>query len=297
MNQPLVSVCIPTFNGEKYIKEALESIIHQTYKNIEVVVSDDGSSDKTIKIIEQLKNTANFNVYIYSHYQSGIGANWNNCIKNSHGKYIKFLFQDDVLKPNCIEKQIYYVNKYNLEVVCSKRDIIDEKSNKIGSGEWFIKYNDLQESLGLRFTNNIFFFTKKELKRISNLRINYFGEPDTFLFNKEIFKRIGEFNNSYKQIIDLEFTYRILKLYPIGIIDEKLMMFRRHRGQTSEYNRQYKLKEFKDIKAFLIMSFFRYFSFKLKRKWLIRYIHLSLSRKKINGIKQTSDKIYVENCK
>ena len=99
---PLVSICIPTYNGEAYLQEALDSIQNQDYQNLEVVISDDNSSDNTVSIIQKFKNEVDFSVTIISHTPKGIGANWNNCIKHAAGTYIKFLFQDENAMPDSI---------------------------------------------------------------------------------------------------------------------------------------------------------------------------------------------------
>ena len=87
----LVSVCIPTYNGAPFLQEALDSVSQQTYRNIEVIISDDASNDKTLEIIQDFKAKASFPVSIYHHEPKGIGANWNNCIRKANGKFIKFL--------------------------------------------------------------------------------------------------------------------------------------------------------------------------------------------------------------
>lgn len=88
---PLVSICIPTFNGAAFIEEAMESALSQTYSNLEIVVSDDHSSDETITKIESFRNQTKIPIFIYHHEPHGIGANWNYCVSKAHGDYIKFL--------------------------------------------------------------------------------------------------------------------------------------------------------------------------------------------------------------
>ena len=102
MNQsPLVSICIPTYNGEKYIKECINSAINQTYKNIEIIISDDNSQDDTIDISKTIleKNNIVFKI-ITNKSSSGVADNWNNAIMNTTGKFIKMIFQDDYLYPH-----------------------------------------------------------------------------------------------------------------------------------------------------------------------------------------------------
>ena len=103
---PLVSICIPTYNGAKFIKEAMDSAIAQTYANLEIIVSDDASKDGTLSIIESYKNKTLIPIHIYNHNPEGIGANWNHSVSKAQGDYIKFLFQDDILEPTCIERMM-----------------------------------------------------------------------------------------------------------------------------------------------------------------------------------------------
>ena len=89
--QPLVSICIPTYNGEAFIAEAIQSAIAQTYPNIEIIVSDDGSADKTVAIAQsfQSQTSADFRIVLHRNY--GLSQNWNFCISQTKGEYIKFL--------------------------------------------------------------------------------------------------------------------------------------------------------------------------------------------------------------
>ncbi len=152
MTNSLVSICIPTYNGEKYLQEALDSVKAQTYKNIEVIISDDVSKDRTLEICERFKNEVNFPVYIYHHQPAGIGANWNNCIEKASGEYIQFLFQDDILHPICIEEKLKYLKQNNLKAVCCKREIIDENGSPVTTGRWYETCYDPKKTFEELFT-------------------------------------------------------------------------------------------------------------------------------------------------
>ncbi|WP_313373390.1 glycosyltransferase [Chishuiella sp.] len=268
MQIPLISVCIPTYNGEKFLQEALDSVKHQTYKNIEVIISDDLSKDNTLEIAEKFKNEVEFPVYIYSHQPNGIGANWNNCIQKSNGKYIQFLFQDDILESNSLEVKLNFIKKYNLKAVCSKRLIINDRNEIVTTGVWYRYCYDLQKLyLNLEF-NNFYLFTKKDLNRITfkDVFANIFGEPIAFLFDKTLFEEIAFFNTSYKQILDIEYAYRILKKYPIGLIEEPLFKFRLHEAQASSVNSTLNNHdEYKYLKKYIIKNFYEYLSFDFKK--------------------------------
>ncbi len=256
---PLISVCMPTHNGEKFIGEALISIKNQTYKNIEVVISDDNSSDGTLLLCRQFKNQVDFPVYISNHVPCGIGANWNNCIKHAKGEYIKLLFQDDLFLANTLERQLYDIKKSNFKAICSKRIIIDENSEEVLDGEWIEKYGNLQQNLSLP-EQEVVILEKNIFNLINDYTYNYFGEPDTFLYHNSVFKDIGLFNNDYKQIIDLEFNYRLFKRFPILHQKDKLLKFRIHDDQESKKNQKLNLPEYDKLRKWVKHVFFWHLS-------------------------------------
>ncbi len=138
----MISICIPTYNGAKYLSETLQSIQSQNYQKIEVIMSDDSSSDDTLLIVEAFKKQSDFPVYVFHHTPSGIGANWNNCLKHAKGKYIKFLFQDDVMENDCLEKMVKLIEENpNIGLIASKRSfIVEENVNNDATNEWLEKY-------------------------------------------------------------------------------------------------------------------------------------------------------------
>ncbi len=102
--KPLISIALATYNGEKYLVQQIETLLHQTYLNIEIVVSDDGSSDNTISILESYaKKTNNFFVFKNAGLH-GIKRNFENALKYCKGAYIAFADQDDIWMPNKIER-------------------------------------------------------------------------------------------------------------------------------------------------------------------------------------------------
>lgn len=103
IKQPLVSVIIPLYNAELYVGEAIESILGQTYPNIEVIVVDDGSTDKSL---EAAKKYESEKVHVYHQENSGAPVARNYGFRMSKGDYIQYLDADDLLTPNKIEKQV-----------------------------------------------------------------------------------------------------------------------------------------------------------------------------------------------
>jgi len=268
----LVSICIPTYNGEKYLIEALESVKSQIYKNIEVIISDDNSTDSTLEICNKFKHEVDFPVHIYSHKPSGIGANWNYTIEKSNGDYIKFLFQDDVMESECILKMMTYLTNHNLEIVVCKRSIIDENSNEIIEGDWYKNFGDLQKTAGIE-VKNFFIISKKNLRKLNYhvySKNNIIGEPCVSIFSKKLVKKIGVFNIHLKQILDYEYWLRVLVHYNIGIIEEKLMKFRYHSQQTSNINSLQNVNEGSIITNLLFGKFLMYIDFGIAKHLLVQ---------------------------
>lgn len=260
----LISICIPTYNGERFLQDALDSVAAQTYQNIEVVISDDGSQDRTVAICEQFQKQARFPVSIYHHQPSGIGANWNHCLQYAKGDFIQFLFQDDLLMNDCIAIKYHYIMNNNLKAVCSKRIIIDDAGKKVEDGEWYLKYSDLQKNFLDLDIKDFHLLKKTDLKRLhaDNLNANIFGEPITFLFRRSVFKDLGMFDTKLKQVLDIEYGYRILDQFDIGIIAEPLCQFRVHHDQASSKNINPEIDiEYAKFRKMVLKKFFFQLSF------------------------------------
>lgn len=116
VKQPLVSVLMPVFNAEKYLIEAIQSIINQTYQNFEFIIVDDCSSDGSKEIIK--KFTDNRIKLIEKTSNSGISETLNVGIKEAKGKYIARMDADDISHPKRIEKQVAFLERNSKYVVC-----------------------------------------------------------------------------------------------------------------------------------------------------------------------------------
>jgi glycosyltransferase involved in cell wall biosynthesis len=124
-NNPLVSVIIPTYNSSKYIKETLESILDQTYSNLEIVITDDASKDDTLDIVRGYEDSR---IKILTNKKNlGISGNMNKGILSSKGKYIAIMDADDWSYPYRIEKQVKMMEENPNVVLCSGyMDMCDE---------------------------------------------------------------------------------------------------------------------------------------------------------------------------
>ena len=245
INVPLVSICIPTFNGEKFIAEAMDSAITQTYPNLEIIVSDDASQDATLVIVESFKSKTSIPITIYHHKPKGIGANWNYCVTKTSGDYIKFLFQDDVLKSNTIETMMdMALKKPKVGLVYCKRSFLIEGTPEKFS-DFISYYGSLHKYWDSFLPTNGVISGRVYLKdkQLLNTPKNKIGEPTCVLLKKECFEKIGYFNEVLKQTLDYEYWYRVMSHYNIGFIDSTLVKFRLHQNQASMLNKKKEVKE------------------------------------------------------
>lgn len=166
---PLVSIIIPAYNHEKYVEQAVLSAVNQIYTNIEVILLNDGSTDKTPTVCERLADQ--FQVIRYfSHSNMGAHCTINKGIREARGQYIAVLNSDDIFLPDKIERCVELVGSDNsLQLVCGDVSFIDDKSkvqNKGLSVDWlnrsklFLNYSRL---LPLSILNENFFVTTSNM--------------------------------------------------------------------------------------------------------------------------------------
>lgn len=212
MEEPLVSICIPAYNASKFIGSTLESCLNQSYKNIEIVITDDCSKDNTADIVlsfndERIK-------LIKNEQNLGVQKNWNKALINSSGKYCKVMGADDIIYPTCIEEQVKVMenpNNADVVLVTSYKDVIDQNGEKIISRKYpgFGKINGINA-------------VKKSLHRGTNM----IGEPVAGLFRKEILQKSGYYSGDNLYMIDMDLWSRMLKHGDLFVVDKVLYAFR-----------------------------------------------------------------------
>tara|TARA_R110000851_G_scaffold99859_1_gene215176 strand:- start:81 stop:863 length:783 start_codon:yes stop_codon:yes gene_type:complete len=131
MEASLVSIIIPTFNSEKFISETLQSVFSQTYRNWEIILVDDCSSDNTVAIILEMVQKDNRIHFFQLKNNSGTGVARNMGITNAKGRFISFLDADDLWKPNKLQRQIDFLAANNLPFTFSFYDCIDEEGEAL----------------------------------------------------------------------------------------------------------------------------------------------------------------------
>jgi glycosyltransferase involved in cell wall biosynthesis len=214
---PKVSVIIPTYNRAHYVTEAIQSVLNQSYKDFEIIVIDDGSTDNTREVIERLKDPRL--KYFYQENQ-GVCVARNNGINVSVGEYIYFLDSDDVLLENALEKGVRVLNRHpDVALSHGQAYPIDEK------GRVF----DLPKPKNIRpgvyqGTKEIFHFLRYG---------NYFCPSLTIVRRSSIID-VGLFDPAFNSgSEDFELWVRLAKQYPVSYIVDPVAKCRVHSSSIS----------------------------------------------------------------
>ncbi len=210
--QPLVSIVIPAYNNENTIIATLESIRNQSYKNIEIIIIDDNSKDKTLQLVtEQQKKDNRIKIY-HNSTNLGMIGNWNKCIQMSNGEFVKLVCADDLLDKNEIEKEtgVMILNP-SVNLVESDTRLIDINGKKTGS---FKRYHKSGLVKG------------KKIARTSIIWNNFFGAPVNNLIRKSVLDKTGYFDEQFTYILDFDMWMKIACTGDVYIIHELLNSFR-----------------------------------------------------------------------
>lgn len=236
-DNPLVSICIPTYNGAAWLRECLDSALGQTYTNLEILIVDDGSSDETVEVARGIVD-ARVRVVV-NERNRGLVGNWNECVRLAQGEFVKFLFQDDVLYRDCVQRMMDMFRHHpELGLVFSSRDVIVEGNVPDDTARAWLNYAKV---LHTRFrvragvNDGRALFLQHRDKKFQHCAV---GEPTTVLIRKECFRRLGLFNPRMHQTCDVEMWLRIMYFYDVGFIDENLCAFRFHVKSATSTNHQ-----------------------------------------------------------
>lgn len=212
MKKPLVSICIPAYNSERFIARTVEAALQQSYDNIEVVVIDDCSKDNTVTILQKIAERDSRLRVIRNEVNLGMSGNWNRCVRECRGEYVKLIPADDLLYPDCIRKSLPYLLKHeDITLVITGTDLIDNDDKVIGAyAHWPVQ--------GV--------FKGSKIAKTSVMLNNFFGNPVCALFRKEDFERTGGFDPDIPYILDFDLWLGLAALGNIAVVKEHLNAFR-----------------------------------------------------------------------
>ena len=237
--RPLVSVCIPTRNGARYLRETFKCVENQTYPSIEVLVSDDGSSDGSLAIAREYASTSRWSVQVIEHVPRGMADNWNDCIRTSRGEYVKLLFQDDLMAPTCVERLMDLVTAHKgVEFAFCARDLIIEA--EVATDALTRTTVDKYKYPHKGWTTLRVVQLGAELladPKLLEQPINKVGEPTCVMFSRALFDRMhGGFDRELPHFVDIDMWVRMMSTCRVAFVDEVLAWFRLHLNQKTREN-------------------------------------------------------------
>ena len=251
-----VSVIIPTYNRRSFLSNAIDSVLNQSYQDLELIIIDDGSSDKT----ENFMKKKYPEVKIYKQKNKGVSAARNKGIKKSSNNWIAFLDSDDRWHPKKLEDQVNYLRKNPKYKICHTDEIWIKNNIRINQKKKHKKYG------GFIFEKSL------DLCRIS---------PSSVIIHKNIFDKIGLFDQKLPVCEDYDLWLRIALKFPILYLNQKLTI--KYGGHLNQLSKKYW-----GMDRFRIMSLEK----------IIKEKNLDIQKKKkVKKILNTKINIYLQGLK
>lgn len=210
---PAVSVVIPTFNRASFLQRAVDSVLAQSFSDLECIVVDDGSTDQTRPLLQRLLGQDR-RVVVITQENKGVAAARNKGIARSSGRWLALLDSDDCWLPEKLEKQLRFMQKENWEV-CQTEEIWMRKGRRVNPMRKHAK------------RSGAFFAQALELCLVS---------PSCSMFSRGFWNKVGPFDESLRACEDYDFWLRGLLTCEIGLLPEALTI--RHGGRSDQLSAQ-----------------------------------------------------------
>ncbi len=221
ISEPLVSVCTPVYNGEEFLEDCIKGVLKQTYRNIEYIIVDNASTDKTSLIIEKYRKIDS-RVKVFKNERTvPMIENLNLCAKqcSDNAKWIKYALADDYLFPNCVEEMVK----------------VGELDEQIGIISAYRLYGNQLTNRGLSIDQNVFNgaeILKKQLLRKLHV---VSSSPNSNMYKKKVFFELKCFDTKLMHC-DTELAFRIIDKYKIGFVHYVLTRTGLHQGRGESYS-------------------------------------------------------------
>ena len=220
-DRPLVSIVVPVWDGERHLRESLDSILGQTYPRLEVIVVDDASTDATPQILESYGDRIRV---LRQPATRGIYGNANDGIAVASGELVGVFHADDVYLPEMVEREVDWLLAHPEAgaVYCSVV-FVDRDGREFGRQEL---PPEVRGSRPLDY--------RSVLNTLLSRRNTFLACP-TALVRAHVYQELGGYrDDEFKNTSDLEMWLRIARRYPIGALEDQLLLYRRGHGSSSE---------------------------------------------------------------
>lgn len=219
-NEPLVSICTPVFNGDKYLEDCIKGVLNQNYENFEYIIVDNASTDKTPSIVEKYRKK-DTRIRVYRNEKTVcMEDNFNLCANYSsdNAKWIKYALVDDYLFPDCVEKMV----------------MVGEMDGQIGMVSAYRMAGNIVTNMGLPIEQNVFDGTEILKQQILRKLHVASSSPNTVMYKRNVFHELKGFNNKY-DLSDTELAFRLLDRYKLGFAHYVLTKSGRDAGGGEYY--------------------------------------------------------------
>jgi glycosyltransferase involved in cell wall biosynthesis len=223
---PLVSICVPSYNSARYLKETLDSIVAQTYRNIEVVIADNASTDDSVAIANEYARRYGFKV-IVNEKNVGPFGNWNVLVSQARGEFVAIYHSDDIYRPEIVEQSVAaLMREPKVGLLGTLATVIDENSKE---------FSTIQLPPGVpelpRYSFSEMF---RAVLKDGGGRI--FLVTPSVMVRRSCYEELGLFDTSghFSSAGDYEMWFRIALHHSVAVIPRQLMRYRVHLNQGSE---------------------------------------------------------------
>jgi len=211
---PVISILIASYNHESYIKEAIDSILNQTYTNFELIITDDGSADNSVNVIKTITDSR-VRLFEFKHNKGACEAT-NNSLKHAKGQYIAIMNSDDVWVQDKLEKQITILEKNeDIDAVFSSAGFFDVHLQPFTSDKqpYFADIFNQKNRSSATWLQYFFY------------NGNCLCHP-SILIRKSCYDELGLYDNRFRQLPDFDMWIKFCKKFTLHVLPEKLVKFR-----------------------------------------------------------------------
>lgn len=221
IGKPKVTVCVPTYNRAHYLRQCLGSICAQTYKDFELLVVDNASTDETQNLVQSYPDVRLR--YIRNHENLGMVGNWNRCLELATGTYIAIFHDDDIYEPNILETEIEVLNNNpSVGLVCTARWLINETGDKVS----------LQMFDGIS-QGAVFIMRGTDMVLQSIRSASTLCPVPSVMVRRECYDSVGIFDENCGNTADNDMWLRIGLQYDIAFVNLPLFNYRKHSSNES----------------------------------------------------------------
>ena len=240
---PKISVCIPTYNGEAFLENCLKSVLSQTLRDIEVVITDDRSKDRTLEIARRFAESDK-RIKIYENTVNyGPLGNSNRCLYFAQGEWVRFVYQDDLMtNPDNLGSILSQADDA-IGLVCCRRQYTFEPGVDEGTVHW---YRNTLKQIGDLYPGKSRISASEVCRAALDVfPMNPFGEPSALMLKRDLIQEYGMYNTNLIQIADGELFLRIASNRGLVFINDSPVVVHFHARSATSQNiarRRYRME-------------------------------------------------------